>query len=162
MNADAFRQFYEYHFTENHKIWDTCIMSLSQEQFTQPSSYSVGSVRNQLVHMMNCDDYWFSALRGILDREDLNPDDFNDRSTLRAHWDTVEQSMRGYLAKLKDEDLFVKPFPGTGDDKLILWQVLLQVGNHGTDHRAQLLRLLSDLGVETGPQDYIFYVFEKV
>jgi uncharacterized damage-inducible protein DinB len=35
MNADAFRHFYDYHFAENRKIWDM-IMSLSQEQFTQP------------------------------------------------------------------------------------------------------------------------------
>ena len=44
---------------------------------------------------------------------------------------------------------------------LILWQVLLQVANHGTDHRAQILRLLSDLGVKTESQDYIFYVYEN-
>ncbi len=41
MNADAFRQFYEYHFTENCKIWDTHIVALSQEQFTQPVEYSM-------------------------------------------------------------------------------------------------------------------------
>jgi len=32
--------------------------------------------------------------------------------------------------------------------------------NHGTDHRVQLLRLLNDLGAKTGPQDYIFYVYD--
>ena len=47
-----------------------------------------------------------------------------------------------------------------GEDKdLILWQVLLHVVNHGTDHRAQLLRWLNDLGVNTEYQDYIFYVY---
>jgi uncharacterized damage-inducible protein DinB len=38
--------------------------------------------------------------------------------------------------------------------------VLLQVANHGTDHRAQLLRLLNDLGVKTVSQDYIFYAYD--
>jgi len=37
--------------------------------------------------------------------------------------------------------------------------VLLHVVNHGTDHRAQLLRVLNDLGVNTEYQDYIFYVY---
>ena len=32
--------------------------------------------------------------------------------------------------------------------------------NHGTDHRAQVLRVLHDLGVDTTSQDYIFYVYE--
>jgi uncharacterized damage-inducible protein DinB len=40
--------------------------------------------------------------------------------------------------------------------------VLLHVGNHGTDHRAQILRLLSDLGLKTGPQDYVFYIYDKL
>jgi uncharacterized damage-inducible protein DinB len=38
--------------------------------------------------------------------------------------------------------------------------VLLHVVNHGTDHRAQLLRTLNDLGLDTTAQDYIFYCYE--
>jgi len=70
--------------------------------------------------------------------------------------------MRDYLAALRDEMLFEKPFAEGEDKDLILWQVLLHVVNHGTDHRAQLLRLLHDLGVKTEYQDYIFYVYEHV
>lgn len=29
MNANAFRHFYDYHFTENRKIWDSYVMTLS-------------------------------------------------------------------------------------------------------------------------------------
>lgn len=160
MNADAFRHFYDYHFAENRSIWDTCVMPLSHEQFTQPVDYSMGSVRNQIVHLMSVDDTWFSGLRGVEIPESLNPADFDDRKIIRAHWDKVEQNMRDYLAQLRDDKLFEKPFPDGEDKDLVLWQVLLHVVNHGTDHRAQLLRLLHDLGVKTGPQDYIFYVYD--
>jgi len=51
--------------------------------------------------------------------------------------------MRDYLAGLRDDMLFEKPFAEGEDKDLILWQVLLQVGTHGTDHRAQVLRLLN-------------------
>jgi uncharacterized damage-inducible protein DinB len=54
--------------------------------------------------------------------------------------------------------LFEKPIAEGEDKDLILWQVLLHVVNHGTDHRAQALRMLNDLGVKTVSQDYIFYV----
>ena len=162
MNADAFRHFYDYHFAENRKIWDTYIMSLSQEQFTQHIAYSVGSVRNQIVHLISVDDTWFSGLRGVEIPESLNPAHFEDRQIIRTYWDNVEQRMRDYLAQLRDEMLFDKPFADGEDKELILWQVLLHVGNHGTDHRAQLLRLLNDLGVKTGPQDYIFYVYDNL
>ena len=159
MNAHAFRHFYDYHFTENRKLWDSCVSQLSQEQFTQHVDYSRGSVRDQILHLISCDDTWFSGLRGVEIPEDLNPADFHDRESIRAHWDNVEQTMRDYLAELRDDMLFDKPLDGEDKD-LILWQVLLHVANHGTDHRAQLLRLLNDLGVETTYQDYIFYAYE--
>jgi uncharacterized damage-inducible protein DinB len=161
MNADAFRHFYDYHFAENRKLWDRYVAQLSDEQFTQPVDYSRGSVRDQILHLISCDTSWFSGLRGVEIPEDLNPADFPDRESIRAHWDQVEQTMRGYLAELRDETLFDTPLEGEDKD-LIVWQVLLHVVNHGTDHRAQLLRQLNDLGVKTEYQDYIFYVYEKL
>jgi uncharacterized damage-inducible protein DinB len=161
MNANAFRHFYDYHFAENRKIWDRYVAPLSYEQFTQVVDYSHGSVRNQIVHIMSTDDTWFSGLRGVEFPEPFNPADFDDRKTIRAHWDKVEQTMRDYLANLRDEMLSDKPLEGEDKD-LMLWQVLLHVANHGTDHRAQLLRLLNDLGVKTEYQDYIFYVYENL
>jgi uncharacterized damage-inducible protein DinB len=160
MNANGFRHFYDYHFSENRNIWETSIASLSDEQFTQDVSYSAGSVRNQVVHLMSVDDTWFSGLRGVEIPDSLDPAAFEDRDSIRTHWDAVEQRMRDYLAGLRDDMLFEKPFPEGEDKYLVLWQVLLHVGNHGTDHRAQLLRLLSDLGVRTVSQDYIFYVYD--
>jgi uncharacterized damage-inducible protein DinB len=161
MNADAFRHLYDYHFAENRKIWDRFIIPLSQDLFTQDVDYSVGSVRNQTVHLMSCDDFWFSGLRGFEMPEMLDPANFEGREKIRTHWDNIEQTMRDYLAELRDDMLFEKPLSG-GDKDLLLWQILLHVANHGTDHRAQLLRLLNDLGVETAPQDYIFYIFDNM
>lgn len=161
MNANAFRHFYDYHFTENRTIWDNCVTPLSHEQFTQDVDYSHGSVRDQIVHLMSIDDTWFSGLRGVEIPEPLDPADFDDRKIIRAHWDNVERNMRDYLAELRDDMLFDKPLAGEDKD-LILWQVLLHVVNHGTDHRAQLLRLLNDLGVKTTSQDYIFFVYENL
>ncbi len=160
MNANAFRHFYEYHFSENRTIWDAYITSLSHEQFTQTTAYSHGSVREQLIHLMNVDEAWFSGLRNVEMLESFAATDLDDRAAIRARWDTIEQNMRDYLATLRDEMLFEKPFAEGEDKNLILWQVLLQVANHGTDHRAQMLSLLNGLGVKTGPQDYIFYAYD--
>ncbi len=160
MDAHAFRHFYDYHFSENRHIWDDYITPLSYEQFTQAVDYSRGSVRDQLVHIMSTDEAWFSGLRGVQSPERFPPANPDDRALIRAHWDTVEQDMRVYLAGLRDDMLSQKPFVDGEDKDLILWQVLLHVANHGTDHRAQLLRLLHDIGVKTVSQDYIFYVYD--
>jgi hypothetical protein len=37
---------------------------------------------------------------------------------------------------------------------------ILRLVNHGTDHRAQVLRLLHDLGAPTFNQDLIIYLWE--
>lgn len=161
MNADAFRHFYDYHFAENRKIW-TLVTSLSQEQFLQPCDYSIGSVRNHVVHLMSCDDYWFSGLRGV-DMPDLpDPTPFADREAVRARWDAIEKTMQDYLAGLRNDMLFQHPLKEGADQALTVWQILLHVGNHATDHRAQILRLLNDLGAKTTAQDYIFYIFDNL
>jgi uncharacterized damage-inducible protein DinB len=159
MNADAFRHFYEYHFTENRKLWDY-VSQISYEQFTQQLTYSHGSVRDQIVHLMSVDEIWFNELQGIEPSEPFPPANVDDRNIIRAHWDSIEQRMRDYLAALRDDMLFDTPIKEPDEDRdLIVWQVLLHVVNHGTDHRAQLLRLLNDLGIQTTWQDYIFYVY---
>ena len=162
MNANAFRHFYDYHFAENRKVW-SYVTPLFYEQFTQAVDYSRGSVRDQLVHLMDVDEVWFCELQGIEPSEPLPSPTSDDRDIIRMHWDSVEQKMRAYLAELRDEMLFDKPIKEPEEDKdLIVWQVLLHVANHATDHRAQLLRLLNDLGVKTTSQDYIFYVYENL
>jgi uncharacterized damage-inducible protein DinB len=161
VNAEAFRHFYDYHFAENRRLWDDYVIQLTGDQFTQPSSYSHGSVRDQIVHLMSVDDAWFSGLRGVELPEPLDPATVDDRQLTRAHWDEVERRMRDYLATLRDDMLPEKPFPDGEDEELLLWQVLLHVVNHGTDHRAQILRQLNDLGIETTSQDYIFYVYDN-
>lgn len=158
MNADAFRHFYDYHFSENRTIWDRYITALSDEQFTQAASYSHGSVRSQILHLLSVDDAWFSDLGAVQGSDSPDPPTLTERNSIRTQWDAVERRMRGYLAGLHDDMLEEKPL--TGEDKdLLLWQVLLHVVNHGTDHRAQLLRQLNNLGVKTESQDYIFYTY---
>ena len=112
---------------------------------------------------MSADDTWFSELRGVEPSEPFPPADVDDRNSLRARWDKIEQNMRAYLAELRDEMLFDKPIKEPEEDKVLsVWQVLLHVAKNGTDHRAQLLRVLNDLGVKTESQDYIFYIFDHL
>jgi uncharacterized damage-inducible protein DinB len=162
MNANAFRQFYDYHFAENRKMWDQYLLHLSPEQFTQHAAYSRGSVRDQIVHLIEADEVWFCELQGVEPSAPLTAVQIDDRQIIRDHWDGVEKMMRRYLAELRDETLFAKPIEEPEEDKeLLVWQVLLHVVNHGTDHRAQILRQLNDMGVETRYQDYIFHLYKQ-
>lgn len=161
MNATAFRYLYDYHFAENRRLWDEYIAPLPMELFLRDSRYSHGSVQGQLIHLIDVDEIWFSELRGVPPPEPFTHCDVDDRLQIRAYWDRVEQGMRDYLVGLRNDMLLEKPIREPEEDKnLIVWQVLLHVINHGTDHRAQLLRQLHDLGVKTTAQDFIFYVYD--
>jgi uncharacterized damage-inducible protein DinB len=136
------------------------VAQLSYKQFIQYVDYSHGAVRDQIIHLINVEEVWFSELRGGVPSDPLPPTTCDDRNIIRSHWDSVEQFVCDYLAELPDKMLFDKPIMEPEEDKnLMIWQVLLHVVNHGTDHRAQLLRLLHDLGVKTTSQDLIFYVY---
>ncbi len=156
MTADAFRRLYDYHLALNRRLWDECIAPLTAEQFRQPVSYSVGSVRNQVMHMMNMEERWFCGLRGAAVPGILNPVYFGTAAKVRARWDAIETDMRAYLAALTD-DALRQPF----DDRLATWEVLWHVLNHSTDHRAQTLVALAALGVPTFAQDYALYRLGK-
>jgi uncharacterized damage-inducible protein DinB len=160
MNADAFRHLYAYHFSENQKLW-SLLARLPYEQFIQDVPYSIGSLRQQVVHLMSVDEAWFCELRGVEPLPAYRPTAKDDRAVIRARWDTIEAQMRAYLEQLQDTALFNQPIVEPAEDKdLTVWQVLIHVVNHGTDHRAQMLRALHDFGVETTSQDYIFFAYE--
>lgn len=158
MNADNIRNLFEYHFRANRKIWEDCIVPMSEEQFREKIDYSVGSIRNQCVHIWNIDERWFCGLRGVELVGFANPVHYGTKAVVRGEWDRVEALMREWLARLQDADL-QKPFADSG---LALWQVLFHLINHGTDHRAQLLAMLNQMGIQTFPQDYVFFAWGKL
>lgn len=163
MNTNAIREFYDYHFVLNRRVWDECIMRLTDAQFVQDLPYSIGSIRNQTVHMMDVDAGWFARLKHEPRPPFLEPSDFPDRAAVRIHWDHVEAAMRDYLKKLQDADLWETvtfPTRRSGMVTNTRWQILLHVVNHATDHRAQLLAMLFQLGAPTLEQDFMLYLWE--
>jgi uncharacterized damage-inducible protein DinB len=101
MNADAIRHFFNYHFSENRTIWEY-VSQLSDEQFTQDVSYSHGSVRNQIVHLMNVDDAWFSGLRGVEIQDELDPAVVYPRTTSSTRTTTPSANQRAELFRKTD------------------------------------------------------------
>jgi uncharacterized damage-inducible protein DinB len=65
--------------------------------------------------------------------------------------------MLGYVSGLEEQQLEAA-VPGMDEPA---WQVFAHVANHGTDHRAQILRLLHDLGAPTFSQDFMIYLWER-
>lgn len=127
------------------------------KQFRGKVPYSLGSIRNQVVHMRNMEDRWFSALRGIAVPGILNPVYLGTQAVVQTRWDEVEMKIRAYLAELETHDLRQRM-----DEHTTVWQALFHVLNHGTDHRAQTLAMLSHFDVDGFPQDYYRHLVGKL
>lgn len=158
---DQVRDLYAYNAWANRQVWD-CLASLTDEQFSQPLDYSVGSLRTQALHTLGVQSWWIHYLR-TGEIVFLDDDAFTDRASIRARWDEVDTETADYLAGITDADLgrLVRPAHwGDARPPVTVWQALFQVLNHSTDHRAQTLAGIFQLGGETIAQDYLLFAWD--
>jgi uncharacterized damage-inducible protein DinB len=160
MDATSFRDLYAYTFWADRQMW-ACVEQVSDAQFTQDLAYSRGALREQCMHIMGVEFWWPHFLRtGEL--RFLDEADYPTRAAIRARWDEIERDVTAYVTALTSHELErdVRPDVWDAEDAPIkLWQALLQVANHSTDHRAQVLAGLKTLGAPTFEQDYLNYIF---
>ncbi len=158
MTKDYFREIYQYNYWAHRRVW-TCVETLTERQFKQELDYSIGAIHIQCVHTMAVESWWFHFLRtGELKFIEL--DQFHDRPSIRAQWDIVERDVLDYIEALTPEELEreVRPdFWDRDDPPIRVWEAMVQVANHSTDHRAQTLAGLHRLGAPTTQQDFLQY-----
>lgn len=163
MDKDAFVKLFDYVFWADRRFMD-CVDALSEEQYRQHIDFSQGAISQHLVHLIGVEYWWIHFLRtGELDFADesvfLMP-----REQIRAKYAEVEREIRAYLDMLTPEELErrVKPdFWGEDEEPIAVWQALLQVVNHSTDHRAQAMAMMhTQFGAPTMEQDFLNYLEE--
>jgi uncharacterized damage-inducible protein DinB len=160
MDASGFRDLYAYTFWADRQMW-ACVERMSEEQFSQDLDYSRGAVRDQCIHIMGVE-FWWPHFLQTGELRFLDARDYPTRASIRAQWDDTEREVTAYVSGLTPPELEreVRPDAWDAEDAPIkLWQALLQVANHSTDHRAQVLAGLKTLGAPTFEQDYLNYIF---
>ena len=161
MEPTVWQELYDYNFWANRRVWAS-VMALDEAHFDRPLGGDRRSLRAQCIHILAVEYWWLHFLQtGVV--EFLNEDDFLTRAEVRAAWDDVEQKVRAYLATLTPDDLARTVRPTFWQDpwSVSAWQGLMQVLNHSTDHRAQLLDSVRELGGPTDEQDYLAYLHER-
>jgi uncharacterized damage-inducible protein DinB len=109
-------------------------------------------------------EYWWFQFLSTGQLKFVADADCATRESIRAKWDEAEQVIRAYVAKLTPEELAreVKPLFWSADKPpMKVFEALFQVAIHSSDHRAQALAALDQVGGPTTPQDFIFYRFEQ-
>ncbi len=154
----AMRSLVEYDQALWRRIWES-IYALSEETFTQELGYSHGSIRNQMVHVAATQSRWLRAVQQDAAARSFRPQpaDYRTKEEALAFWEKTSADLAGYVAELSDGDLERVPRGRRGP----VWQVLMHLVNHGTDHRAQVLRALHDFGAPTFDQDLIMHLWSR-
>lgn len=159
---DALRLF-DYNLWANHKVWGY-VTALSEEQFKRPSDYSIGSVHQQIVHVIEVEALWLARVRNAVPGAFHQAHDFPTYESIRARWDAVEAAWQSYLNSLPDGEIQgTAEYVSRTDGRRYRTPIrdsLIQIINHSTDHRSQILALIHQLGGQTGPHDFIYYTWE--
>jgi len=153
---DYFREIYQYNYCAHRQVW-RCIETLSEEQFNQPLDYSIGAIHIQCVHTLAVESWWFHFL-ATGELRFLELDELPDRRSIRARWDAVEAEVMDYIERLTPAELEREVHPDfwvADDPPIRVWEAMVQVANHSTDHRAQTLAGLHRLGAPTVQQDFL-------
>jgi uncharacterized damage-inducible protein DinB len=151
------RTMLDYNYKYQWLVWDS-IMLLTDDQFITELPYSYGSIRNHMVHLATNDGSWLRSLKEEPNSRKYGfaPEAYTTRAAIRQICQQSADEVLAYAASLTEADLQRQP----KNMPLNIWQTLFHLVNHGTDHRAQVLRALHDFGAPTFEQDFAFYVIK--
>jgi uncharacterized damage-inducible protein DinB len=155
---ELIRSYMEYNDAMSRRVWES-IMTLSDEQFVDRFNYSHGSIRDLMVHMAVVDGRWMRGLKEEPEARSYTkePTLFHTRQKAFEFWDQTARELMTYVQSLEESELSSTPVGMYGP----VWQVLLHLVNHGTDHRSQVLRALADFDAPTFDQDFILFQWFK-
>lgn len=161
MNLATVRTLFDYSAWATDRILAR-VEQLTPAQFTTAPSDTLPSVRQMLAHMLGAETLWLTRLRTGESAIRVEAADFPDPAALRRAFAEQRAAIGAFLDTLSDERL-AQPvrFERRGATlELLLWQVLFQLVNHGTQHRSEVAAILTEYGHSPGDLDFLFYAMQ--
>lgn len=163
MTVKELGNLYDYGYWANRKLFDV-IAQLSPEEFTRITAGSYESIRNTMVHVLSAEAGWLDRCGGPKRGPRLRPADYPTAESVRQAWNKVEDNVRGFLARLTDEDLGRNvefSFDPNKTYSMSLGELMQHAAIHAVHHRGQVALLLRLLGYTPGNFDILFYYAES-
>ncbi|MDA1279211.1 MAG: hypothetical protein O3B95_04120 [Chloroflexi bacterium] len=160
---EAINRLHVYQRESNDRILDVA-GRISDEQFTSVIVEGQPSIRDTLFHMFDVIDIHFAWFNYARDRivptiQESSPRDFPDIGSLRAFAVSVSSAAEKCVQSLvSDSDLvrsYERAFPDGTSNRRVLWEMLLHVINHGTQHRSAVALMLTKLGHSPGDMEIL-------
>ncbi len=115
-----------------------------------------------LAHMLAAERVWLSRWQGNSPDRLLSADDLPTLDAVAEAWGPLRDEMRAFLTALGDSGRVVEYRTTRGiPQQDILWQLILHVFNHHTEHRAQVALVLAMNGIDVGSLDFSTFLRER-
>lgn len=162
MNRSDLQLLYRYNSWANARILNAAA-NLTLEQFLAPAAFPHGGLRGTLTHMLFAEWLWRKRWEGDSPTQRLKPEDFPDFDSLQRRWQEEEQKLLAFVEKVSEAALQATLHYKTTTREPrqgILWQLMVHLVNHGTQHRSEAAALLTDFGHSPGDIDLIVLLRE--
>ncbi|HEU4760286.1 MAG TPA: DinB family protein [Dehalococcoidia bacterium] len=163
-SLEMVRTLYGYNEWANGRIL-AALAGLSDEELLRPRGVSHNSLGMDLLHLVGGQVGWLSNWQegapwvplpaAASGRFDDNLADWFRRS---------QEAIREFIGSLTGEELGEKrtdQMPGGRSRQMLLWDMMLHVVNHGTQHRSEAAMALTAMGRSPGDLDFLDYVDER-
>ena len=138
---------------------------LNPEQFAATHRTTYGSLRGILVHVLVSYTVWRSRMQlGHMPAALPAQDEFLDVGSFAARLREEHAALRLYVDSLDDAGVqrLVDYRSSRGEIyQNAVWQIVLQVVNHATQHRSEAAEVLTEYGCSPGDLDLIWYLRQK-
>ena len=153
MSPESLLTLVKYHAWANERIL-TAAQGLSEPQFRVPAPLDHGTVFQTLRHIADVDWSWRELCLGRDVGETYVWDHgfvLDDLPSIHAFFGDEDARLRTYVEGL-DQAALAEPL---GRRSLPRWLIIAHVVNHGTQHRSEVARFLTDCGQSPGDLDLI-------
>jgi uncharacterized damage-inducible protein DinB len=137
---------------------------VSQGQFAAPAAFPHGGLQGTLTHTFFAEWIWRKRWQGESPATWMTPEEFPTLKSIQTRWLQEEKELMEFVKSVEDDKLNdVFSFKTTRGEtrQNILWQTMLHVINHGTQHRSEAAALLTEMGNSPGDIDLILFLREK-
>jgi uncharacterized damage-inducible protein DinB len=163
MKKDEILSLYRYNAWANARILHAAA-NVPPEQFLAPGPFSHGGLRNTLLHILSAEWIWRKRWEGQSPTAVLTVAEFPTFEALRNRWQEEENALMAFAANVEQAALDkAVHYVTTGGKSYenILWQLMLHLVNHGTQHRSEAAAMLTGFGYSPGDIDLILFLREK-
>lgn len=162
MNKQAILTLFQYNAWSTAKILDAA-SHVTRDQFLALAPFPHGSLRGTLVHSLFAEWTWRNRWEGTPSTFKWQSAAFPTFEALRAHWAEEESRLMQFVARVAEERLLKRinyiSTEGLPHER-VLWECMLHLVNHGTQHKTEAAAILTNLGHSPGDIDLIVYFNE--